>query len=36
VANGRTVIQLNASARANAPDDIFCQIQAIEASLTFQ
>lgn len=35
VANGRTVVQLNASARADAPDDIFCQIQAIDASLTF-
>ncbi len=36
VANGLTVVQLNASARVDAPDDIFCQIQAIEASLTLR
>jgi hypothetical protein len=33
VANGKTVFELTGSARSNAPDAIFCDIQQTEASL---
>lgn len=34
-ADGLSIIDVNGSARVNAPDAIFCEIQAIEASISF-
>jgi hypothetical protein len=34
-ARGLAILQVSARARVDAPDEVFCEIQAIEASLTF-